>query len=82
MWRAASLVVKRAHDELLRDEHFTMHGTLIEAWASLKSVWRKDRCDDDPGVGGMVHCKGEKRSNATHESTSDPDAKLMREGLT
>jgi IS5 family transposase len=75
-------VVKRAQqDKLLSDEHFTVDGTLIEAWASLKSFRRKDGGDNDPGADGMVDFKGEKRTNATHESTSDPDAKLMRKGL-
>jgi transposase len=67
---------------LLSDEHFTVDGTLIEAWASLKSFKRKDgeppRSGDD-GT-GMVDFRGEKRSNATHESSTDPDAKLMRKG--
>ena len=75
-------VVKRArHEQLLSDDHFTVDGTLIEAWASLKSFRRKDRSDNDPGSDGMVDFKGEKRTNATHESSSDPDAKLMRKGL-
>ena len=75
-------VVKRTRqDKLLSDEHFTVDGTLIEAWASLKSFRRKDDTHDDDGAGGMVDFKGEKRSNATHESTTDPDAKLMRKGL-
>src|SRR4051812_23759782 len=75
-------VVKRARQQqLLSDEHFTVDGTLIEAWASLKSFRRKDGGDNDPGADGMVDFKGEKRTNATHESTSDPDAKLMRKGL-
>ena len=75
-------VVKRARQQqLLSDEHFTVDGTLIEAWASLKSFRRKDGADNDPGADGMVDFKGEKRSNATHESTSDPQAKLMRKGL-
>jgi transposase len=67
-------------DKLLSSDHFTVDGTLIDAWASFKSFKRKD--DDEPpkpGDGtGMVDFKGEKRSNATHQSTTDPDAKLMR----
>jgi len=67
---------------LLSDEHFTVDGTLIEAWASLKSFKRKD--GEPPRSGGdgtgMVDFRGEKRSNATHESSTDPDAKLMRKG--
>jgi hypothetical protein len=74
--------VKRARDQqLLSDEHFTVDGTLIEAWASLKSFRRKDGADNDPGADGMVAFKGGKRPNATHASTSDCDAKLMRKGL-
>jgi transposase len=67
---------------LLSDEHFTVDGTLIEAWASFKSLKRKDgtppRCGGD-GT-GMVDFRGEKRTNATHESSTDPEAKLMRKG--
>ncbi len=70
-------------DKLLSSDHFTVDGTLIDAWASFKSFKRKG--DDEPprsgGDGtGMVDFKGEKRSNATHQSTTDPDAKLMRKG--
>jgi transposase len=67
----------------LSTEHFTVDGTLIEALASLKSLKRKDE-DDGPPPGddgsGMRNWKGERRSNATHESSTDPDAKLMRKG--
>jgi len=76
-------VVREARGKgLLSDEHFTVDGTLIEAWASMKSFKRKDRPPSDPGADGqgMVDFKGEKRTNATHESTTDPDAKLMRKG--
>ena len=69
-------------DKLLSSDHFTVDGTLIEAWASFKSFKRKDG-DEPPKPGdgtGMVDFKGEKRSNATHRSTTDPDAKLMRKG--
>lgn len=69
-------------DKLLSSDHFTVDGTLIDAWASFKSFKRKD--DDEPpkpGDGtGMVDFKGEKRSNATHQSSTDPEAKLMRKG--
>lgn len=70
---------------LLSDEHFTVDGTLIEAWASLKSFRPKDEkepptTDDDPG-NPTVDFRGEKRSNKTHESRTDPDARLMRKGL-
>jgi transposase len=59
----------------LSDEHFTVDGTLIEAWASQKSFQKKDGGDADPG-----QFRGEKRSNETHESKTDPDAKLYRKG--
>ena len=65
------------------DEHFTVDGTLLEAWASLKSVQRKDSKDklpkDDPG-NPTVNFHGEERRNDTHESTTDPEAKLARKG--
>jgi len=64
-------------------EHFTVDGTLLEAWASLKSFQAKDRKDapppDDPG-NPTVNFHGEKRSNQTHESTTDADARLARKG--
>jgi transposase len=59
----------------LSDEHFTVDGTLIEAWASQKSFQKKEGGDDDPG-----QFRGEKRSNQTHESKTDPDARLYRKG--
>src|SRR5579872_2494916 len=76
-------VVREARGHgLLSDEHFTVDGTLIEAWASMKSFKRKDAPPDDQGPDdqGMVDFKCERRSNKTHESTTDPDAKLMRKG--
>src|SRR5215208_6835374 len=67
--------------DLLSDEHFSVDGTLIEAWASQKSFQRKDRPmpppSDDPG-NPTVNFHGEKRSNQTHESTTDLDARLAR----
>ncbi len=76
-------VVKQAQSKgLTSDEHFTVDGTLIEAWASLKSFQRKDQKNtppDDPG-NPAVNFHGEKRSNQTHESTTDPDALLARKG--
>jgi transposase len=78
-----SEVVKQAQAKgLTSDEHFTVDGTLIEAWASLKSFQRKDENNqppDDPG-NPTVDFHGEKRSNQTHESTTDPDALLARKG--
>ena len=68
---------------LMSSDHFTVDGTLIEAAASLKSFKRKDDDDttppDDQG-NPTVDFHGEKRSNETHESTTDPDAKLARKG--
>src|SRR5450756_207278 len=68
---------------LLSDEHFTVDGTLLEAWASVKSFQRKDgkpmAPPDDPG-NATVDFRGEKLSNETHESKTDPDAKLARKG--
>jgi transposase len=76
-------VVKQAQEKnLTSDEHFTVDGTLIEAWASLKSFQRKDQKNppsDDPG-NPTVDFHGEKRSNETHESTTDPEARLARKG--
>ncbi|HEX3351611.1 MAG TPA: IS5 family transposase [Terriglobales bacterium] len=67
--------------DLLSDEHFSVDGTLIEAWAGQKSFQRKDGGDqtpkDDPG-NPTVDFHGEKRSNDTHESTTDPDSRLAR----
>jgi hypothetical protein len=67
---------------LLSDEHFTVDGTLMEAWASLKSFKRPDapgRPPDHPG-NPTVDFHGEWRSNVTHVSTTDPDARLCRKG--
>lgn len=69
---------------LLSDEHFTVDGTLIEAAASLKSFRPRENADrqeavDDPG-NAMVDFRGQRRSNATHVSTTDPEARLMRKG--
>lgn len=79
-----SEVVNQAQAErLTSDEHFTVDGTLIEAWASLKSFRRKDQNNapppEDPG-NPTVNFHGEKRCNQTHESKTDPDAKLARKG--
>ena len=66
--------------DLLSDEHFSVDGTLIEAWASHKSFQRKDQSAPPPYDPGnpTVNFHGEKRSNETHESTTDPDARLAR----
>jgi transposase len=68
---------------LLSDEHFTVDGTLVEAWASLKSFKRVDGpdkgSDDDPS-NPTVDFHGEQRSNQTHQSSSDPQSRLARKG--
>jgi transposase len=68
---------------LTSNEHFTVDGSLIDAWASIKSFRRKEENkDDSPDDKGnpTVNFHGEKRSNDTHESKTDPEAKLMRKG--
>jgi transposase len=69
---------------LLSDEHFSVDGTLIEAWASMKSFKPKDAADDEPPAGDGRNVErdfhGEKRTNASHASTTDPDARLIRRG--
>jgi transposase len=67
---------------LLSAEHFSVDGTLIQAWASMKSFRRKDGKDEPPGPGrnGTRDFHKEKRSNETHASTTDPDARLARKG--
>jgi transposase len=72
--------------KLLSSDHFSVDGTLIEAWASMKSFKPKDGGDEPPDadVGGgrnrEVDFKGEKRTNETHASTTDPEARLFRKG--
>jgi transposase len=68
-------VLKQAREHL-SDEYFTVDGTLIEAWASQKSFQKKD--SDETGDGQNFH--GQKRTNDTHVSKTDPDAKLYRKG--
>lgn len=69
--------------DLMSDEHFTVDGTLLEACAGLKSFKRTDNVDQtppaDPG-NPTVNFHGEKRSNETHQSTTDPEALLARKG--
>jgi transposase len=77
-------VLQQARERgLLSDEHFTVDGTLLEAWASVKSYQRKDGKNavppDDPG-NATVDFHGETRSNDTHESKTDPEAKMARKG--
>ena len=67
---------------VLSSEHFSVDGSLIQAWASLKSFRPKDDGDAPPGGGrnGSRDFRGERRSNASHASTTDPDALLYRRG--
>lgn len=70
---------------LMSNEHFSVDGTLIEAWASLKSFNRKDEPAEetrpiDDAKNPTVDFHGEKRGNETHESTTDPEARLARKG--
>src|SRR5208337_1879288 len=76
-------VIEVANEKgLLSDEHFTVDGTLVEAWASLKSLKKKsgpDRRSDDGDPGNpSVDFHGEKRSNKTHESETDPESRIYR----
>ncbi len=83
-----SLIVKQAREKkLLSDEHFTVDGTLVEAWAGQKSFQRKDRKDDhdplnppppDRSSNPTVNWHKEKRSNQTHESRTDPMSRLYK----
>jgi transposase len=76
-------VVRKARAaRLLSNEHFSVDGTLIESWAAVKSMRRRDGEDEPPGPGrnASVDFHGEKRSNETHVSPSDPQAKLYRKG--
>jgi transposase len=79
-----ALVVEQARGQgWASDEHFTVDGTLLEAWASAKSFQPKNKKGsfppEDPG-NPTVNYRGEKRSNQTHESKSDPEAQLARKG--
>jgi transposase len=71
------------HRDFVSDDHFTVDATLLEAWAGLKSFRCKDQPPadppDDPG-NPTVDFHGERRSNATHQSTTDPEARLYRKG--
>src|ERR1700747_1734702 len=79
-----SLVVEQARGQgWASDEHFTVDGSLLEAWAGVKSFQPKNKKSssppDDPG-NPTVNYRGEKRSNETHESKSDPEAQMARKG--
>ena len=76
----AAILVDPQVKPLLSSEHFSVDGTLIEAWASIKSFRPKDGSDEPPASGrnGEHDFHGQKRSNETHASTTDPDAKLYK----
>jgi transposase len=81
----AAILMQPEIRRLLSNEHFSVDGTLVEAWASLKSFKPKAGTggEEPPSGGGRneeVNFHGEKRSNQTHASTTDPDAKLYRKG--
>ena len=78
----AAVLTQARQANLVSAEHFTVDGTLLEAWASHKSVQPKAQpttppADPDPG-NPTVDFRGEKRTNATHQSKTDPDAQLIR----
>ena len=76
----AALLAEPKVKRLLSHEHFSVDGTLLKAWASMKSFRPKDGSGSPPGGGrnGEHDFRGEKRCNETHESTTDPDARLYR----
>ena len=80
----SAILVQPKVKRLLSTDHFSVDGTLIEAWASMKSVKPKDGSGAPPAGGGGRNAEadfhGEKRTNATHASTTDPDARLYRKG--
>ena len=77
----AQVIRQARRGQLLSNEHFTVDGTLIEAWASHKSFQPKNKDGKPPGDregGGIGGFRGQKRRNDTHESTTDPDSRLYR----
>ncbi len=83
--RSSSAVLAQPRvKRLISSDHFSVDGTLIEAWASMKSFKPKDDSGDQPpsapGRNAEADFKGEKRSNETHASTTDPEARLYRKG--
>lgn len=80
----AAVLAQPRVKRLLSSDHFSVDGTLIEAWASMKSFRPKDQSGDQaPPAGGRnaeVDFKGQKRSNETHASITDPEARLYRKG--
>jgi transposase len=79
----AAVLAQPKVKKLLSTDHFSVDGTLIEAWASMKSVKPKDGSGAPPAGGGRnaeADFHGQKRSNETHASTTDPEARLYRKG--
>lgn len=79
----AALLAQPRVKVLLSSDHFSVDGTLIEAWASMKSFKQKDGSDEPHGRGGRnaeSAFHGERRINETHASTTDPKARLYRKG--
>lgn len=79
----ASIRDQAAKKKLISDEHFTVDGTLLEAWASMKSFKPKDSDKNDPsdtgsGKNPTVNFRGQKRKNDTHQSVTDPEARLYK----
>ena len=70
--------VRQQGTDLMSDEHFSVDGTLLEAWASMKSFRPKDESRGDSN--GWSDFRGQKRSNQTHESKTDPESRLARKG--
>jgi transposase len=79
----AAVLTQPRVKRLLSTDHFSVDGTLVEAWASMKSLKPKSATDEPPTTVGRneeINFRGETRSNQTHVSTSDPDAMLYRKG--
>lgn len=80
----AAVLAQPKVKRLLSSDHFSVDGTLIEAWASMKSVRSRDGSDKPPEEGGgrnqEADFHGQKRTNDTHASTTDPEARLYRKG--
>src|SRR5271155_3958940 len=79
----AAVLAQPRVKRLISSDHFSVDGTLIEAWASIKSFRRKDGSDNDsqgPGRNAERNFHKEKRSNETHQSTTDPEARLYKKG--
>ena len=74
------VAVRSQADDLMSHEHFSVDGTLLEAWASLKSFRPKDQGDDEADNNGWGDFRGQRRSNDTHASKTDPESRLMRKG--